>query len=391
MSIVSKKPFTLDRIVRIIIGLLILVGAGLLVNRLSGVLLPFLIAWLIAYLMYPLLSFFQYKLKFKSRILAIAASLFSILGVLTLGGYLLFPPILAESQKAGVIINNFLTDPQIGWNIPPALAETIQNFLKSIEIQNHLNFENMEGLAQSLLTKMWDFVSGAGGMILNVLLVFLVLLYLIFILKDYEKISTGWIRLIPKHYRHFVLHVGEDLKKGMNRYFRGQSLIALTVAILSSIGFSIIGLPLSIVFGIFVGFLTMVPYLKTIALIPGIMLAAIKAAEYNENFFWVVVSVLAVFGTIQLIEDLFLVPKIMGNATGLHPAIIVLSLSIWGSLFGVIGMILALPMTTLITSYYERFVIAGDDFEGLVSTQKLPEEKSTNETELVDNDATQDC
>jgi len=67
--------------------------------------------------------------------------------------------------------------------------------------------------------------------------------------------------------------------------------------------------------------------------------------------------VLAVFAAVQIIQDAFLVPKIMGKITGLNPAIILLSLSIWGSLLGMLGMIIALPLTTLMLSYYQRFII----------------------------------
>jgi len=384
MGNTSRKPFTLDRIVRIIIGFIILVSVGLLVNRLSSVLLPFLIAWLIAYLMYPLLSFFQYRLKLKSRILAITATLITVFGTLSLAGYLLIPSIISESHKAGIIINQFLTSSKESLNLPPALMVNIQNFLASIDVQNHLNYENIEQLIREFLPKMWDVVSGAGSIILNIVIVFFVLLYLIFILKDYEKISNGWIKLIPKHYRPFVHQVEVDLKNGMNKYFRGQALISLIVGILFAIGFSIIGLPLGIIFGLFVGLLNMVPYLHTISIIPAIMLGAVKAFDYNQDFFWVVISILAVYAVVQLTEEIILTPKIMGNATGLNPAIILLSLSIWGSLFGIVGMILALPVTTLIISYYERFVITGGLLENLVSEQKTDEKPDFSEEENLE-------
>jgi len=387
MSNLNRKPFTLDRVVRIIIGLIILIAIGLLVHKLSGVLLPFLIAWLIAYLMYPLMRFFQYKLKLKNRILSVIVTLLTVFGVLSTAVYLLIPPIIEEVQKAGLIINQFLTDPQYGWNIPPALLDTIQKFLTSIDIQNHLNYQNLEEIIKSLLPKIWNLVTGAGSMILNFFIVFMVLLYLIFILKDYEKIAKDWIKLIPKHYRPFIHQVGEDVKEGMNRYFRGQALIALINCILFITGFSIIGLPLAIALGICTGLLNMIPYMQTFALIPGIMLGAIKAAEYNQNFFWIIISIVAVFAVVQIIEDLILTPKIMGNATGLNPAVILLSLSIWGSLFGVVGMILALPMTTLIFSYYERFVIAGGFIDDLVSDPTSTESiKECSEEDLQEKE-----
>lgn len=379
MSQRNTKAFTLDRVVRIIIGILILVAAGLLVNRLSDVLLPFLIAWLLAYLMYPLLCFFQYKLHFKYRIPSIIATLTVVFGALTAALYFLIPPIIEQSQRAGVLIGAFLKSPQTGWTLPPQLTETIQDFLKTIDIQSHLNFSNLEGFVQSVLPRLWDVLSGASSILLNIFVVFVVLLYLIFILKDYEKITESWIDLIPKNYRPFVLQVGEDLKEGMNHYFRGQGLIALIVGILYAVGFSIIGLPLGIVLGLLVGVMHLVPYLQTIALVPAVMLAAIKSAEYHESFFWVLMSVLAVFAIMQVIIELVLNPKILGKAMGLHPAIILLSLSIWGSLFGVVGMIIALPMTTLIISYYGRFIIDKEVIEQWVAMPS--DEKENPETE----------
>lgn len=367
MSNRYAKPYTLDRVVRIIIGIIILVAAGMLVNRLSDVLLPFLIAWLLAYLMYPLLCFFQYKLKLKYRIPSIIATLTTVFGVLTAAFYLLIPPIIEQSQRAGILIGEFLQSPEQGWTLPPQLTETIQKVLKTIDIQSHLNFDNLEGFVQSVLPRLWDVLSGASSIILNIVVVFVVLLYLIFILKDYEKITEGWIDLIPKNYRPFVLQVGEDLKVGMNHYFRGQGLISLIVGILYAIGFSIVGLPLGIVLGLLVGVMHLVPYLQALALIPAMMLAAIQSAEYQEPFFWVLMSVLAVFVVMQVVIELILNPKILGSAMGLHPAIILLSLSIWGSLFGVVGMIIALPMTTLIISYYGRFIIDRGVIENLVS------------------------
>jgi predicted PurR-regulated permease PerM len=365
MNQTIRKPFTLDRIVRIIIGLIILICAGLLVNRLSDVLLPFLLAWFLAYLMYPLLRFFQYKLHFKNRILAIAATLITVFGVLFLAAYLLIPPVVTETQKALTIVNSMIADMDLGVEIPPAILETVKNFLNNFSAEN-LSFDNMESLFKALLPHIWNVLSGAGSIIINVVLSFMVLLYLIFILKDYEKISTKWIDLIPKHYRPFVLQVGEDLKQGMNKYFRGQALIAFIVGILFAIGFSIISLPMGILFGLSAGLMNMVPYLQTVAIIPGLLLAAIKAAEYDQNFFLIALSVLAVFAIVQVIEEVFLTPKIMGKATGLNPAIILLSLSVWGTLFGMVGMILALPVTTLMISYYNRFVIKGAMIEKLV-------------------------
>ncbi len=376
MKNAPRKPFTLDRVVRIIIGLFLLVAAGLLVNRLGDVLFPFVLAWLLAYLIYPLMRFFQTRLRLRNRILAISATLLTVFGCLFLIAYMLVPVIIDQTQRAVLIANKLITENQLGIEIPPTILSTVQQFLNNFNAES-LTYDNMESLLTYILPYAWGMLTGAGNLIVNVVLSFMVLLYLIFILKDYENISTYWIELIPKHYRPFILQVGEDLKQGMNRYFRGQALIALIVGVLFSIGFSIINLPMAILFGLTAGLMNMVPYLQTVAIVPGMLLAVIKAAEYDQNFLWAALSVLAVFAAVQVIEEVLLTPNIMGKATGLNPAIILLSLSIWGSLFGMIGMILALPVTTLMISYYKRFVIGGSMIERLVLDPDTPIRKDS--------------
>ena len=143
----------------------------------------------------------------------------------------------------------------------------------------------------------------------------------------------------------------------MNRYFRGQSLIALCVGVLLAIGFKIINFPLAVTLGLFIGCLNLIPYLQTIGLIPMALLSLLRSAETGENF-WILFGLsLLVLGIVQAIQDLYLTPRIMGKAMGLNPAIILLSLSIWGTLLGFIGLIIALPLTTLCLSYYKRFVL----------------------------------
>lgn len=103
--------------------------------------------------------------------------------------------------------------------------------------------------------------------------------------------------------------------------------------------------------------LNLVPYLQVIGFIPTVMLALLKAYDSGQSFWTIILYALAVFAIVQAIQDWVLTPRIMGKMTGLNAAVILLSLSVWGSLLGFIGLIIALPLTTLIISYYKRFVI----------------------------------
>ena len=199
------------------------------------------------------------------------------------------------------------------------------------------------------------------------------ILYTFFILLDYESIASGWIGLIPIKHREKVTRVVNDVKEGMNRYFRGQALVAFCVGILFSIGFVIIDFPLAIGFGLFIGVLNLVPYLQLIAFIPTILLALLKAADTGENFWWILISALIVFAVVQIIQDGFIVPKVMGKITGLNPAIILLSLSVWGALMGIVGMIIALPCTTLMLAYYKRYIKKQETSEQALQKEKTSE------------------
>jgi predicted PurR-regulated permease PerM len=109
--------------------------------------------------------------------------------------------------------------------------------------------------------------------------------------------------------------------------------------------------------GMFIGLLNMVPYLQLIGFVPAIILAVVKAADTGQDFWLIMFSVLIVFAIVQTIQDTILTPKIMGKVMGLNSAIILLSLSIWGALLGILGMVIALPLTTLLITYYQKYII----------------------------------
>lgn len=148
----------------------------------------------------------------------------------------------------------------------------------------------------------------------------------------------------------------KDVERELNNYIRGQSLVALCMAIMFCIGFTIMDFPMAIGLGILIGIMDLVPYLHTFAIIPTAFLAMLKADDTGQNFLIVFGLALGLFVLVQTITDMFVTPKIMGKAMRLNPAILLLSLSVWGSLLGFIGLIIALPLTTLIIAYWQKYV-----------------------------------
>lgn len=352
----ERKKITFDSFIRGSIGCVMVIGILMLAERLSGVLLPFFIAWLIAYMIYPLVKFFQYRLKLKSRIL----SIFCALMLITIAGmalfYLLVPPMVSEISRMNDLLVSYLTNGG-GNNVPQSLSEFIHENLDLAALNKMLSEENILAAIKETVPKMWALLAESINILFSILASFIILLYVVFILLDYEAIAEGWLHLLPNKYRKFASNLVYDVQDGMNRYFRGQALVAFCVGILFSIGFLIIDFPMAIALGLFIGILNMVPYLQIIGFLPTLILAILKAADTGQNFWIIIACALAVFAIVQIIQDTILVPKIMGKITGLNPAIILLSLSIWGSLMGMLGMIIALPLTTLMLSYYQRFII----------------------------------
>jgi predicted PurR-regulated permease PerM len=375
----QEKPYTFDRVVRIVIALLVITGLGLLINRLSAVLLPFLIAWFLAYFIHPIVLFFQHKLRIKNRVLSIVVTLLLIFGILGLLIYFLQGPVVNEIQRLVFLINDFVSRPINIDFIPEAWIEFLKEYLKTVDLKSYLTEENIENIISKIVPGAWSIISGSVAFVLNLVILIFILLYVIFISKDYEILSEGWINLVPKNYRHFAVGMAEDVEKGMNSYFRGQALIALIVGILFATGFKIINLPMGITFGILVGVLNLVPYLQTLSIIPAILLAVIKAAEYDQNFLLVLLSVALVYVVVQSIQELFLNPNILSKATGLKPAIILLSLSIFASLLGLVGMIIALPTTSVVISYYKRFIIGRESITNEVDESLETNNKSETE------------
>ena len=203
---------------------------------------------------------------------------------------------------------------------------------------------------------LFSFVGQTANVIISIIASMITLLYMFFILLDYEYLTTNWIRIFPKKNRPFWSVLAKDVERELNNYIRGQGLVALCMGVMFCIGFSIMDFPMAIGLGILIGIMDLVPYLHTFALIPTAFLAMLKAADTGQSFWLIFGLAVGLFAVVQLITDMIVTPKIMGKAMGLNPAILLLSLSVWGALLGFIGLIIALPLTTLIIAYWQRYV-----------------------------------
>lgn len=352
-----RQPYTFDRAVRMAITALTITAILLLVRYLSGVLLPFIIAVFLVYLINPMVQNIQRYLHIRKRIFAVIITLICIFGIV--GGifYWMTPVFIKEMVRMANLINIYVEDIDYRAVLPETIDTQLRDFLKDYNIKDYFNPENFSPIIQKVLSKFWTFLSGSFHLLSMLLGFFIVLLYVIFLLLDFDNVEKNWPNYVPDKYRSLAVEVVADLKNGMNTYFRLQGLIAFIVGVLFSIGFVIIDLPIPFVIGMFIGLLNLVPYLQLVGLIPALLLALLKALETGHSFWHEAFLVLLVISIVQIIQDTFLVPRIMGKAYNLNPAVILLSLSIWGSLLGIIGLFLALPLTTVLISFYKKFVL----------------------------------
>ena len=381
----TEYKFDLDRTVRLCFTIVVIIILFLLTRQLSGVLLPFVVSWFIAYLIHPIVNFFQYKCHLKNRTLSVAVTLILLLGLLVGIITALIKPISAEVSKMATLISSYVSGLSVDTVLPAAWQEGFRNWLAQYDWQSLLTLSNIEEVLGKITPYIGGLLGGGISFLGGLMVVFIGFLYVIFILIDYEKITEGAANMIPPRFKQGINSVMKDLENGMNKYFRGQALIAMTVGILFSIGFTIMGLPLAIVIGLFIGLLNMVPYLQVVG-IPICMLLGILQSAYTGTAYWVILlEIAAVFLVVQGTQDLLLTPLIMGKTIGMKPAVMLLALSIWGSLFGIAGMIIALPITTVLISYYKRFVLHSveplpDTLVDLVSDIPATEEPSETGT-----------
>ncbi len=361
----EQKKYSFDResIIRGIVSLAVFVALFLLIRRLSGVLLPFLVSFVIAYILEPIVDFFQHKCRLRNRILSVIVTLVLVIGLLAGAIAALTPAISHQMTTLSNSIAEYTRTFDANQYLSEGQSEQLKEIIQNLDLKTLMDNPDIRQTVKNILPKLGSWISSGLSSLAGLAIVFVCLLYIIFLLIDYEKISKNWAQYIPERYRKNAQMLMSDLDKHMNGYFRGQALIAFIVGILFAIGFQIIGLPMGIAMGLIIGVFNLVPYMQALGIPPCILLGLIQAAETGRPVWVIALCITAVFVIVQSIQDLVLTPKIMGNVTGMGPAMILLCLSIWGSLLGVVGMIIALPITTLLVSYYKRFVLHIADSE----------------------------
>lgn len=373
MSHFFRREFTFDRIARMLVLSVLILLIYVAVQAIWSVILPFLLAGIFAYVMMPLVRFFQYTLRLRSRGLSVILTLLLLGAVVYLAVIFIIPSINAEIEKTLQVISGYSSGQDI---LTMILPRNIRNYLNGgLRWGNFPQQLSLEKVLENVKLLL-DQVGGIINSTLSIFswgLVFLIgLVYFVFILLDFENLGRGFISLFPKTLRPTIRTISMDLDRYMNNYFRGQALVAMSVGILLTIGFNIIGLPLATAMGIFIGILNFIPYMQALGIIPLGLASLLMAAQTGENAFVCMLLGYGVLMIVQIIQDMIIVPRIMGQTMGMRPSLILLVLSIWGYLLGFFGMLIALPITMFIYSLYMRYVLQDEEY---IEQMHLQEEK----------------
>ena len=374
----KKREITFDTFARALFFVGALVAGYFLIRYLWPVLLPFFIAWMLAYMLFPVVKFFQYKCHLRNRVVSIIITLLLAIALVSGVVLLILPVLIEEVGNIKSVAINFIENGTRNANIPDFIENFFRQTFGQYDLKKLLLKEDVQNLIKDTVPQVWDFLWTTAGTIVSIVASLIALLYLFFLLLDYEHFSEGFVKMAPKHRQPFVRTLINDVDNSMGHFFRGQSLVALSNTVMFVIGFVIIGFPAPIALGVFIGVISFVPYLQVVGFLPATILALLQAAKTGDNFWMLIGGVCLVYLVVQILQDIIFTPRIMGKMMGLRPAIVLLSLSVGAYILGIIGLILALPVTTIIISYYKRYISEIDaEVSSQTETDTLPKQLQT--------------
>lgn len=319
-----------------------------LVGMFSGVLWPLITAGILALVLMPLVLLLESKLRF-SRLAAVVSIFGAFVLALTGLGITVVPPAISQLLDfIGFMPALWERAISYGQDHYPQWVETVQRYLANPTIKGAVN-KLMEE-AQGLVSHAVPSLKAAGSGVLNLFGFFTSLavipIYLFFFLLssgDPTKNLGDHLSFLKPGLRDDLVFLVREFVSIVVSFFRGQLIIGLIMGVLLAVGFSVIGLKFGLFIGLMLGVLNIVPYLGTII---GLSVALPLAFLQPDGGFQLVLLVLGAFVVVQNIEGWYLTPKIMGDRTGLHPVTIIVAIFFWGTaLGGILGMILAIPLT----------------------------------------------
>ncbi len=326
--------------------------SGWLLYLLAPVLTPFIAAALLAYIGDPLADRLE-KLRFP-RTLAVVTVFLLTFVFLALIVVLVGP--LIRQQIAAL----FAALPSIISQIEQVWLPGVASFL-DLELGENIGLgaflAQYEDLAGSWSATLLTSVTSTGSMLAAaVLSLFLIPILTFYLFRDWDSIIAHLGALVPSSQRQTIFKLARDTDEILGAFLRGQLLVMFALALIYSLGLTLVGLKFAVAIGVVAGLVSFVPYLGFVF---GIGLASLTVA-LEPNPLWHLVGVFVTFTAAQMVEGTVLTPKLVGDRIGLHPVMVIFAIAAGGQLFVFFGILLALPaaaaLSVLIRFAYHRYL-----------------------------------
>lgn len=306
-----------------------------------SVVIPFLLAFLLAYFLDPAADYLEDRKL--SRLTAVVVVFVGFLGLVGLLLAFLVPAVQNEVARLQELFPEYASG--LYSLLPGPVLETLDvSEASDLQALFHRLLELGKNLSVDVIGQVALFVSKAFSstlsFILTVIGYFIIPIYLFYLLRDFDRMKDGAVRLVPERYRPAVIDLALDVDRVLSGFIRGQLVVCMVLAVLYSIGLVALGIDLALLIGILSGLANIIPYLGTLI---GISFALLMAVVKFQDLLHPLL-VIVLFGIVQAMEGTLITPRIVGNRVGLHPVGTILAVLFGGELFGFLGLLLAVPV-----------------------------------------------
>ena len=322
---------------------------------LREVMLPFVIGLFMAYACNPIIEWMQRYLR--TRALSIVA--FFLLVLVAIGGISLtiYQVISSEVVRFRSAINNLMqANTERFDQLTAYLMDWVENVYSKEDMEAIANSETLKETLSSLAPYVESFFAGSSessGISTTAMLIG-GLGYFIYLIFDYRRLTDSWKPYLEGKNVSDFISVLSEAEADFMRYFRQRLKLVSILTVFYALVFWLIEIPGGILLGVIVGVLGFIPYLQYLGLIPLFLGCAVLSIETNNNMLIYLGIVIGTFVIASVIEELILVPILMKESTQMSASIIILSFTVWGYVFGLLGLLIALPLTTLLLAWVKR-------------------------------------
>lgn len=314
--------------------------------------LPIIIAAVLYYLINPLIDWLEHRWQLN-RVLSITLIFIVIVALLAWGVATIIP--IIQSQTTSLIKQwpsywaNIQKQTMSWFNDP-----SFKSLQKQLDDINTDMLSNVSGKVNKMLTSTVTHIGIAVGVVTNIVIAIVTMPFILFfMLKDGHRLKGYLVKFFPVRIRETTSQVLEEINGQVSQYIRGQLTVAFWVAVMFTVGYWIVGMKYGLTLGIMAGLLNLIPYLGSfLALVPSVVIAAFISPI-------LLIKVLLVFAVEQTLEGRVVSPLVLGSKMSMYPVTTIIVLLASGKLFGLVGVIVGIPVYAiikiLVTHLFEWF------------------------------------